>query len=112
MATNDHALIHDMTFIASHDGTQQRYVRRLHAGFDATTACDALVALHGHGSDRWQFVKDPRDECRAARDAATEYGMVNLKGKSTRERALDIISLAHPKFRDDLIKEAENMYLL
>ena len=43
---------------------------------------------------------------------ATEYGVVNLKGKSTRERALDIISLAHPKFRDDLLKEAENMYLL
>ena len=33
----------------------------------------------------------------------TEYGIVNLKGKSTRERALDIISIAHPKFRDDRI---------
>ena len=43
---------------------------------------------------------------------ATEYRVVNLKGKSTRERALDIISLAHPKFRDDLLKEAENMYLV
>ena len=42
----------------------------------------------------------------------TEYGVVNLKGKSTRERALDIISIAHPKFRDDLLKEAENMYLI
>jgi itaconate CoA-transferase len=42
----------------------------------------------------------------------TEYGVVNLKGKSTRERALDIISLAHPKFRDDLLKEAEKMRLL
>ena len=42
----------------------------------------------------------------------TEYGAVNLKGKSTRERALDIISIAHPKFRDDLLREAENMYLL
>jgi itaconate CoA-transferase len=42
----------------------------------------------------------------------TEYGVVNLKGKSTRERALDIISLAHPNFRDDLLKEAEKMRLL
>ena len=42
----------------------------------------------------------------------TEYGVVSLKGKSTQERALDIISLAHPKFRDDLLREAENMYLL
>ncbi|MHB8907799.1 MAG: acetyl-CoA hydrolase/transferase family protein [Syntrophales bacterium] len=42
----------------------------------------------------------------------TEYGIVNLKGKCTRERALDIISIAHPRFRDDLLKEAEKMYLL
>jgi len=43
---------------------------------------------------------------------ATEFGAVNLKGKSTGERALDIISLAHPKFRDDLLQEAQNMRLL
>jgi itaconate CoA-transferase len=42
----------------------------------------------------------------------TEYGIVNLKGKSTRERALDIINLAHPKFRDSLLVEAENMHLI
>lgn len=42
----------------------------------------------------------------------TEYGAVNLKGKSTRERALDIISIAHPRFRDDLLREAEAMRLL
>jgi itaconate CoA-transferase len=43
---------------------------------------------------------------------ATEYGVVNLKGKSTRERALDLISLAHPRFRDDLRQEAHSMRLL
>lgn len=43
---------------------------------------------------------------------ATEYGVVNLKGKSTRERALAIIGLAHPKFREGLLKEAEDMYLI
>ncbi len=37
----------------------------------------------------------------------TEYGMVNLKGTSTWERAEKIISIAHPAFRDELIKEAE-----
>lgn len=37
----------------------------------------------------------------------TEYGMVNLKGTSTWERAERIISIAHPDFRDELIKEAE-----
>ncbi len=32
----------------------------------------------------------------------TEYGMVNLKGKSTWQRAKLLISLAHPDFRDEL----------
>jgi len=39
----------------------------------------------------------------------TEYGIVNLKGKSTWERAEAIISIAHPDFRDDLVREAEKM---
>lgn len=42
----------------------------------------------------------------------TEYGVANLKGKSTRERALEIIDLAHPKFREYLLQRAEDMYLL
>ena len=47
-----------------------------------------------------------------AQHLVTEHGVINLKGKSTRERALDIISIAHPKFRDQLMREAEDMYLL
>jgi itaconate CoA-transferase len=43
---------------------------------------------------------------------ATEYGVVNLKGKSTRDRALAVISIAHPRFRDELLREAEDMYLI
>ena len=39
----------------------------------------------------------------------TEYGVVNLKGKTTWERAEATISLAHPDFRDELIVEAEKM---
>ncbi len=42
----------------------------------------------------------------------TEYGAVNLKGKSTRDRALGIIGLAHPDFRERLLRAAEDMYLL
>lgn len=41
----------------------------------------------------------------------TEYGMVNVKGLSTWEKAEAIISIAHPDFRDELIKEAENMHI-
>ena len=39
----------------------------------------------------------------------TEYGAANLKGKSTWERAEKLINIAHPQFRDELIKEAEKM---
>ena len=41
----------------------------------------------------------------------TEYGMVNLKGKSTWERAEGLISIAHPDFRQQLIEEAEKMHI-
>jgi len=36
----------------------------------------------------------------------TEYGVVNLKGKSVAERAMALISLAHPDFREDLDRQA------
>ncbi len=37
----------------------------------------------------------------------TEYGLVNLKGKSNWERAAALVSIAHPDFRDDLINECK-----
>ncbi len=36
----------------------------------------------------------------------TEYGMVNLKGKSVAERAHALISIAHPDYREHLSREA------
>ncbi len=36
----------------------------------------------------------------------TEYGIVRLRGTNIRERAKLLISIAHPKFRDELYKEA------
>ncbi|MBW2574855.1 MAG: GNAT family N-acetyltransferase [Deltaproteobacteria bacterium] len=42
----------------------------------------------------------------------TEYGAVNLFGKSLQERAVAMISIAHPDFRDELLFEAKKMGLL
>ena len=40
----------------------------------------------------------------------TEYGIATLKGKSLRERARELIAIAHPDFRTDLTNEARRMY--
>lgn len=50
------------------------------------------------------IVTSPRSQ---AYYIVTEYGCVNLAGKSTWERADALISIAHPDFRDELIKAAE-----
>ena len=45
-------------------------------------------------------------------DVVTEYGAVNLFGKSLQERAMAMISIAHPDFREELFFEARKMGLL
>lgn len=40
----------------------------------------------------------------------TEYGIATLKGKSRRERAKALIAIAHPDFRDELKKQADNAF--
>jgi RimJ/RimL family protein N-acetyltransferase len=42
----------------------------------------------------------------------TEYGIAYLHGKNIRERAMDLIAIAHPKFRPWLIKEAKKLNLI
>ena len=42
----------------------------------------------------------------------TEFGIAYLHGKNVRERALDLIAIAHPKFRTWLIREAKNLALI
>ena len=42
----------------------------------------------------------------------TEYGIAYLHGKSIRERCLELIDIAHPKFRNDLIQAAKQQSYL
>lgn len=40
----------------------------------------------------------------------TEYGSAHLRGKTNRERALALINIAHPKFREELTRGYEERY--
>jgi itaconate CoA-transferase len=70
-------------YATAHDGQLSRVVPRLEPGAVVTTSRMDVEYL------------------------VTEYGMTNLKGKSVRERALSIIDLAHPSFRADLLRAAQ-----
>ena len=51
-----------------------------------------------------EIITSPRSQ---AYYLATEQGVFNMAGRSTWERAEGLVSLAHPDFRDELIKAAE-----
>ncbi|MFQ5933870.1 MAG: acetyl-CoA hydrolase/transferase C-terminal domain-containing protein, partial [Dehalococcoidia bacterium] len=40
----------------------------------------------------------------------TEYGVAKLLGKSFRERANELIAIAHPDFRSELKKAAQKLF--
>lgn len=50
------------------------------------------------------IVTSPRSQ---VHNLATEWGCANLAGRSTWERAELVIGIAHPEFREDLVKAAE-----
>ncbi len=72
----------------SEDGSSSRIVPQLSLGASAT--------LH-RGDIRY---------------VVTEYGIAYLHGKSIRERAMDLIAIAHPKFRPWLVSEAKRLSLI
>ena len=55
-----------------------------------------------------QIVTVPRSYCPYV---ITEYGTADLRAKTTWERAEELISIAHPDFREELIRQAENLGL-
>ena len=46
------------------------------------------------------------------RTVVTEYGVAQLFGKSIRERASELIAIAHPEFRDELVAQARRTHYL
>ncbi len=69
-------VIQDIGFLADYDQTSQRYMLLLPERFDASESHDLLIALHGHGSDRRQFIENPRPECAGVREFAAKYNMI------------------------------------
>ena len=70
--------LRDVAFTAKIDGSEQRYIELLPEKFDPNQPHDVLIALHGHGSDRWQFAKGDFAEVRAAKDVAAAHGMIYI----------------------------------
>jgi itaconate CoA-transferase len=73
-----------------------------------------LESTAGHGSTstivpKVGMVTDDRMDVEYI---VTEHGVVNLRGKSTKERALGLIGVAEPRFRDQLLAEAKHMALV
>ncbi|MBP8666845.1 MAG: hypothetical protein KBH92_10120 [Syntrophaceae bacterium] len=78
------------------------------SGFFFSTAKDNTVSRIVPHLDADAIVTTPR---RDPHYLITEYGAVDLKGKCKRDRALAIIGIAHPDFRDPPMREAEKMRL-
>jgi 4-hydroxybutyrate CoA-transferase len=77
----------------------------------------SIAALHSTASggkisrivptlERGTVVSIPRT---FAAFVVTEYGIARLWGKSLRERASELISIAHPDFRPDLKRQADSL---
>ena len=80
---------HGQSFIVLHsttaDESMSRVVAQLHPGAAVTTFKNIV--------DR----------------VVTEYGVAELRGSSIRERTRKLIGIAHPKFRDELQRQARTM---
>ena len=66
----------DCSFQADYDATEQKYILVLPKNFTPDSRHDLLIVLHGHGSDRHQFVVQERGECLGTRKIAEKYNMI------------------------------------
>ena len=73
---SENQLLTDVAFISALDGSEQRYVELVPTDLAEGETRDVVLAFHGHGSDRWQFINDLRGECKGVRDVAAKRGLI------------------------------------
>ncbi len=99
-------------------GGQLQFIRGGYASREGKSFICLSSTYERHGMRRSRIVLDltPGNVITTPRSdmmyVVTEYGLVNLKGKSVPERARAMISLAHPDFRDGLEHEAREHGLI
>jgi acyl-CoA hydrolase len=99
-------------------GGQLQFVRGAYAsrGGKSFVCLSSMYERHGKRASRIVSTLTPGNVVTTPRTdvmyVVTEYGLVNLKGKSVSERARALISIAHPDFRESLEREARELGLL
>jgi acyl-CoA hydrolase len=102
----------------SGSGGQLQFVRGAYASKGGKSFMCLSSTYERHGVRKSRIVLDmppgtivttPRSDMMYV---VTEYGMVNLKGKSIPERAKAMISIAHPDFREELERDARTNGLI
>ena len=93
-------------------GGQLQFVRGAYASKEGKSFICLASTYDKRGERRSRIVLDltPGNVVTTPRTdvmyVVTEYGMVNLKGKSVAERARALIGIAHPDFREQLERQA------
>ena len=99
-------------------GGQLQFVRGAYAsrGGKAFICLASTYERHGQRKSRIVLSLTPGNVVTTPRTdvmyVVTEYGLVNLKGKSLAERALALIAIAHPDFREELERDARAVGLI
>ncbi len=99
-------------------GGQLQFVRGAYAskGGKSFVCLSSTYERHGIRKSRIVLELTPGNVVTTPRTdmmyVVTEFGMVNLKGKSVPERAQAMISLAHPDFREQLERQAREHGLI
>jgi acyl-CoA hydrolase len=99
-------------------GGQLQFVRGAYASKGGKSFICLSSVYERHGTRRSRIVLDltPGNVVTTPRSdvmyVVTEYGIVNLKGKSVAERAKALIGIAHPDFREELERQAHQHRLI